>query len=141
MAAAASSWTPQRGRDRGRRTPWLPAWASSSSSHGAPNVMRFDPMRSRRQGEPVLQTYGEGNGRGRAGDGGAVRSTLGDGEDSLRWCSSFEEQLYSFALLSSSSSLGHLLRTSMNRARAVAIFLRYGLWLVGQNLMSTGRYL
>jgi hypothetical protein len=116
MAAAASSSTLQRGRDKGGRTPWSPAWASSSSSHGAPNVIRFDPTRSRRQGEPVLQTYGEGNGRGRAGDGGAVRSALGDGEDGLRRCSGFEEQLYSFALLASSSSLGQLLRTSMNRA-------------------------
>jgi hypothetical protein len=81
-------------------------------------------MQSRRQGEPVLQTYGEGNGRGRAGNGGAVRSTLGDGEDSLRRCFGFEDQLYSFALLLSSSSLGQLLRMSMNRARAVAIFMR-----------------
>jgi hypothetical protein len=38
--------------------------------------MRFDPTRSRRQGEPVLQTYGEGNDRGRAGDDGAIQSVL-----------------------------------------------------------------
>jgi hypothetical protein len=104
--------------------PWSLAWAISSSSHGAPNAMRFDPTRSRRQGEPVLQTYGEGNGRGRAGDGGAVRSALGDGEDGLRRCSGFEEQLHSFTLLPSSSSLGQLLQTSMNQAHAVAIFVR-----------------
>jgi hypothetical protein len=67
-------------------------------------------MRSRRKGEPILQTYGEGNGRGRAGDCGAVWSMLGDGEGGLRRCSGFEEQLYSFALLPSSSSLGQLLR-------------------------------
>jgi hypothetical protein len=81
-------------------------------------------MRSRRQGEPILQTYSEGNGRGRAGDGGTVQLALGDGEDGLRRCSSFEEQLYSFALLPSSSSLGQLLRTSMNRAHTAAIFVR-----------------
>jgi hypothetical protein len=46
-------------------------------------VTRFDPTQSRRQGEPVLQTYGEGNSRGRVGDGGAVRSTHGDGEGGL----------------------------------------------------------
>jgi hypothetical protein len=34
-----------------------------------------------------LQTYDDGNGRWRAGDGGAVRLALGDGEDGL-WCSS-----------------------------------------------------
>jgi hypothetical protein len=45
--------------------------------------MRFDPTRSRRQGEPVLQTYDKENGRGRAGDGGAVRSVLGDSEGGL----------------------------------------------------------
>jgi hypothetical protein len=49
-----------------------------------------------------LQTYDEGNSRGSAGDGGAVRSVLGDGEDGLRRCSSFEEQLYSFALFAQS---------------------------------------
>jgi hypothetical protein len=87
------------------------------------NVMRFHPTRSRRQGEPVLQTYGEGNGRGRAGDGGVVRLALGDGEGGLRRCSGFEEKLYSFALLPSSSSLGQLPRTSMNRVRAAAIFV------------------
>jgi hypothetical protein len=123
-AAAASSLTLQRGRDRGGQTPWSLAWPSSSSSHGAPNVMRFDTTRSKRQGEPILQAYGKENGRGRAGDGGTVRSTLGDGEDGLRRCSGFEKQLYSFALLPSSSSLGQLLRTSMNQAWAVAIFMR-----------------
>jgi hypothetical protein len=70
-----------------------------------------------------MQTYSEGNGRGRAGDGGKVRSVLGDGEDSLRRCSDCEEQLYSFALLPSSSSLGQLLRMSINRAYAAAIFV------------------
>jgi hypothetical protein len=43
-------------------------------------MTRYDPTRSRRQGEPVLQTYDEGNGRGRVRDGGAVRSVLGGGE-------------------------------------------------------------
>jgi hypothetical protein len=103
--------------------PWSPAWASSSLSHGAPNAMMFHPTRSRRQGEPILQTYGEGSGRGRAGDGGTVWSVLGDSEDGLRRCSGFEEQLYNFALLLSSSSLGQLLRMSMNRARVAAIFV------------------
>jgi hypothetical protein len=45
--------------------------------------MRFDPTRSRKQGEPILQISAEGNGRGRAGDGGTVRSVLGDDEDGL----------------------------------------------------------
>jgi hypothetical protein len=67
--------TPQSNRDHrlgwdwGGRMPWSPAWASPSLSYGARNVMRFDPTQSRRQGEPVLQTYSEGNGRGRVGDG------------------------------------------------------------------------
>jgi hypothetical protein len=64
--------------------PWSPAWVSSSSSHRAPNTTRFDPTRSIRQGEPVLQTYDRGNDRWRAGDGDAVRSALGDGEVGLR---------------------------------------------------------
>jgi hypothetical protein len=80
-------------------------------------------MRSRRQGEPVLQTYSEGNGRGRAVHSDVVRSALGDGEGSLRRCSGFEEQLYSFALLPSSSSLDQLLRASMNLTCAAAIFM------------------
>jgi hypothetical protein len=80
-------------------------------------------MRSRRQGAPILQTYDEGNSRGRAGDGITVWSVFGDSEDGLHRCSGFEEQLYSFTLLPSSSSLGQLLRTSMNRARAAAIFV------------------
>jgi hypothetical protein len=103
--------------------------------------MRFDPTRSRRQGEPILQTYGEGNSRGKVGDGGAVRSVLGDGEEGLQRCSGFEEQLYSFTLLPSSSSLGQLLRTLMNRACAVAIFVRLGLGLVGENSTNTCCYL
>jgi hypothetical protein len=45
--------------------------------------MRFDPTRSGRQGEPILQTYREGNSRGRAGDGGAVWSRR-----RARWCMS-----------------------------------------------------
>jgi hypothetical protein len=53
--------------------------------------MRFDPTQSRRQGEPVLQTCDEGNDQGRAGDGDAIRSTLGDDEDGLWRCSGFEE--------------------------------------------------
>jgi hypothetical protein len=67
-----------------------------------------------------VQTYSEGNGRGRAGDGGTVRSVLA----TVRMASGFEEQLYSFTLLPSSSSLGQLLQTSMNQARAAAIFVR-----------------
>jgi hypothetical protein len=59
--------------------------------------MRFNSMGSRRQRELVLQTYSEGNGRGRAGDGDDVRSVLGDGEDGLWWCFVFEEQLYNFS--------------------------------------------
>jgi hypothetical protein len=81
-------------------------------------------MRSRTQGEPVLQTYGEGNSRGRVSDGGVVRSALADIKDGLRWFSGFEEQLYSFALLCSRSSLGQFLLTSMNQAHAAAIFVR-----------------
>jgi hypothetical protein len=68
MVVASSSSTLQRKRNRSGRMPWLSAWASSSSSHGAPNAMRFDPTRSRRQGEPVLQTYDKGNSWGRVGD-------------------------------------------------------------------------
>jgi hypothetical protein len=39
---AASSSTQQRGQDRGGQTPWSPAWASSSLSYSAQNMMRFD---------------------------------------------------------------------------------------------------
>jgi hypothetical protein len=73
------------------------AQASSSTSYGAQNTMKFNSMGSRRQRELVLQTYSEGNGRGRAGDGDVVRSVLGDGEDGLWWCFGFEEQLYNFS--------------------------------------------
>jgi hypothetical protein len=71
-----------------------------------------------------LQSYDKGNGRGIAGDGAVVRSALGNSEDDLQWCSGFEEQLYSFALLPSSSSLSQLLQMSMNQARAAVIFMR-----------------
>jgi hypothetical protein len=77
-------------RYKAREVPWPVARVSSSASYDAWNTIRFDPTRSRRQGDPALQTYGEGNGRGRAGDGGTVRSALGDGEDSLQQCSGFE---------------------------------------------------
>jgi hypothetical protein len=53
--------------------------------------MKFDPTRYRRRGEPVLQTYSDGNDRGRAGDDDVVQSALGDGEDGLQRCSGFEE--------------------------------------------------
>jgi hypothetical protein len=92
------------------------ARASSSASYGARN-----PTRSRRQREPILQTYDEGNCRGRAGDGGAVRSVLGDGEDGLWWCSHFEERLYNFVLLPSSSSLGQLPQTLMPPPRPISV--------------------
>jgi hypothetical protein len=82
--------------DRAREAPWPVARASSSASESAWNTMRFDPTRSRRQGEPVLQTYGEGNGQGRAGDDSVVQSVLGDGEDGLRWCSGFKGVCWSF---------------------------------------------
>jgi hypothetical protein len=75
------------------------------------------------------------------GDGGTIRSVLGDGEGVLWRCSSFENQRYSFTLLLSSSSFGQLLQTSMNRACAVAIFVRQGLRLAGENSMSTDRHL
>jgi hypothetical protein len=45
--------------------------------------MRFLPTRSTRQEELVLHTYGEGNGRGRAGDDSAVQTTLGGGDGLL----------------------------------------------------------
>jgi hypothetical protein len=80
-----------RARQSGR-TPWSLAWASSSSSYGAWNAVRFDPTRSTRQGKPVLQTYGEGNGRWRVGDGGAIWSVLGDGEGSSSTASSCSPQ-------------------------------------------------
>jgi hypothetical protein len=70
-------------RDIAQEVPWSMARASSSASYGARNAMRFDPTRSRKQGEPILQTSAEGNSRGRADDGGTVRSVLGDDEDGL----------------------------------------------------------
>jgi hypothetical protein len=52
--------------------PWPPAWEDPSSSYGAPFAMRFLPTWSTWWEEPILQTNDEGNGRGRADNGGAV---------------------------------------------------------------------
>jgi hypothetical protein len=57
---------------------------SSSLLSRAPKPNPFLPMCSRQQGEPILLTFGNGNGPREAGDGGAVRSTFGDGEGGLR---------------------------------------------------------
>jgi hypothetical protein len=108
------------GRDRAQEAAWPAARASSDASYGARNTMRFEPTRSRRQGEPILQTYGEENGRGRAGDGGVVWSVLGDGEDSLRRCSGFKGVLRSFLVLPSSFLSSQLLQTMAENSNLVA---------------------
>jgi hypothetical protein len=56
---------------------------SSSSLSRAPKPNPIPPTCSRQRGETVLLTFGNGNGQWRIGDGGAVRSTLGDGEGGL----------------------------------------------------------
>jgi hypothetical protein len=44
-------------------------------------------MQSTQQEELVLHTYGEGNRRGRANDGGTIWTNLGGGDWLLRWSS------------------------------------------------------
>jgi hypothetical protein len=56
----------------------------SSSLSRAPKPNPFLPTRSRQRGETILLTFGNGNGQRRAGGGGVVQSTFGDGEGSLR---------------------------------------------------------
>jgi hypothetical protein len=43
------------GWDRAQEAAWPAARASSSASYGARNTMRFEPTRSRRQGEPICK--------------------------------------------------------------------------------------
>jgi hypothetical protein len=63
--------------------PSLAAGRAPSLGYGAPNVTRFSPMQSRRQGVSVLLTYGGGNGPRVAGGGNTLRSMVGDGEGGL----------------------------------------------------------
>jgi hypothetical protein len=75
---------------------------------------------ARRHKGSILQTYGEENGRGRAGDGGAVRSVLGDGEDALRQCSGFKGVCRSFLMLPSSFLSSQLFQTAAKNSNLVA---------------------
>jgi hypothetical protein len=59
-------------------------WGSPNSGYGTQGKTRFLPTWSKSQEGLILQTYGLGNSWWRAGDDGAVRSSLGDGEGCLR---------------------------------------------------------
>jgi hypothetical protein len=65
--------------------PWPLAWESSSSSYGAPFVMRFLPTWSMWREESNLPTYHAGNGRGKAGDERAAWAAFNSGGDDVRW--------------------------------------------------------
>jgi hypothetical protein len=68
-----------------RKVPWSAAWASSNSSHGVQNDVRFLPTRSRLWEELVLRTYHGENGPREASDGEAAWVVFNDGGDGVRW--------------------------------------------------------
>jgi hypothetical protein len=63
--------------------PSLADGRAPSLGYEAPNVTRFSPTQSRRQGVSVLLTYGGGNGTREAGGGNTLQSMVGDGEGGL----------------------------------------------------------
>jgi hypothetical protein len=93
---------------------------SSGSHYDALNFVPIFPTRSRWHKELILQTYGEENSRGRADDGSANQSLLGDGEDGLRRCSGFKGVRRSILVLPSSSLSGHLLQKAVENSNLVA---------------------
>jgi hypothetical protein len=109
----------RRNRGGDREAPW-PAQESSGSHYGALNFDLILPTRSRRYKELILQTYIEGNSRGRVGNGSAVGSVLGGGEDNLQWCSSFKGVCQSFLVLPSRFLSGQLLQTVAENSNLVA---------------------
>jgi hypothetical protein len=67
-------------------------WASSC--HGGPNLMRFGPMASQRQGELVLANLGRRRAAARAGNGDLFSPILGDSVGVLRCTSGGREGVY-----------------------------------------------
>jgi hypothetical protein len=87
-----------------RKAPWSVAWASSSTSYGAWNAMRFHSTRSRRQGEPILWTYRGENGPREAGDGETAQVVFNGGGDGVRRCSISKDSFGSDGVYGGSSS-------------------------------------
>jgi hypothetical protein len=67
------------GRPKHREAPWLTVERVSNSAYGAPNSDSTLPTQSRGQGQLVLQIYGEGNERRKAGGGNATRPIFNGG--------------------------------------------------------------
>jgi hypothetical protein len=78
--SSSSAWS---SRTECRETPWPVAWASSSSSYNARNLMRFDPTRSRRQGVIILPTYYSGNGPREASNREVAQAAFNNGGDDV----------------------------------------------------------
>jgi hypothetical protein len=119
----------------------LPAWEGPSSSYDAPFAMRFLPTRSTRQEELILHTYGEGNIRGRASDGGAIWTTLGGGDWLLRWSSGEKNRMNRLSTFPSCSSVLQFLRAAMNWTHTARNPWRLWFGVASKILMSMGRYL
>jgi hypothetical protein len=127
--------------DRATGAPWPPALEGPSSSYAAPFAIRFLPTRSTRQEELILHTYGEGNGRGRAGDGGAIWMTHVDSDWLLRWSSGDKNKMNRLPMFPSCSSVLQFLWAVKNWTHTARNPWRLGFGVAGKNLMSTDRYL
>jgi hypothetical protein len=78
------------------------------------------PMQSRQQKGSVLLTCGGINGPREVVDGEPARSAVGDGEDSLRRCSSFKGMRRSFPVVPSSFLSSQLLQMAGENLNLVA---------------------
>jgi hypothetical protein len=76
--------------------------------------MRFCPMWSTQQQEPVLHTCGEENEWGRAGDDDRYRTTLGSGDWLLWWSGGDKNQTNRLPTFPSCSSVFQFLQVAMN---------------------------
>jgi hypothetical protein len=100
--------------------------------------MRFLPMRYTRQEELVLHTYGEGNRRGRAGDSGTVRTTLGSHDWLLWWSSSDKNRTNILPTFPSCSSVLQFLRAATNWTHTARNPWRLGFGVAGKKFDEYG---
>jgi hypothetical protein len=70
-----------------RDAPWPVEIEGSSTAYRAPSAMTFPPTGSRRLGDSVLLTYGDGNGPREAGDAEAARAVFNGDGGGFQWCS------------------------------------------------------
>jgi hypothetical protein len=131
----------QRYQEQGGGGAMVGARESLNSRYRVPNTMWFLPMSSRWWEEAVLHTYCGGNRRWKAGDGGVVWPTLGDGEWLLRWSSGGKNRMNRLVAFSSCSSMLQFLRAAMNWTHTARDPWRLGSSFTRQNSKGTSHYL